>query len=302
MCRAFTFAVCVGLLVAVQSVSAADFFRIGAFNIERLGSRTPGQQPIAIAEHIDLSGAVAIALAEIDVTDEQPNDPATPFDESRRNESLDTAFGILNQEGDTDWKYELFPNRTAGDKSQLCGVAWDAKVIKRESPAFAIPISGPDADSIWDRRPHAVKLQYGDKTDIVFVPVHMKSNFGSAAQGRATREKEAAALIAGLPAVTEHFNDEEVVIGGDTNFLAADEPAGVLVEEVGYRDTNSLDVTTFIGSGDGAPFDRFFLADKPIFVFARQYVLQATEPVAHDEYLSDHQMVLMSFRVKSDED
>lgn len=135
---------------------AADFFKIATFNIERLGSRTPGQQPIAIAEHIDLSGADVLALQEIDVNDTIPDDAMTPFDESRRNEQLDTVFGILNQEGDTDWKYELFPNRTP-NMSQLCGVAWNAKRITREDPAFAIPITGPNANSIWDRRPHAVK-------------------------------------------------------------------------------------------------------------------------------------------------
>ena len=92
------------LVVALGSgfVQAADFFKIATFNIEHLGSRTPGQQPIAIAEHIDLSGADVLALQEIDVNDSIPDDATTPLDESRRNEQLDTAFGILNQEGDTD--------------------------------------------------------------------------------------------------------------------------------------------------------------------------------------------------------
>lgn len=61
-------------------------------------------------------------------------------------------------------------------------------------------------------------------------------------------------------------------------------------------------MTTFIGSGNGAPFDRFFLSDSPEFVFARQYVLQAAESVAHDEFLSDQQMALISFRIKTDDD
>jgi hypothetical protein len=288
------------VLVLPQLLAAADFFRIASFNIEHLGSRTPGQQPIAIAEHIDLSGAIVIALQEIDATDVETNDPNTPFDESRRNVSLDTAFAILNQEGSTDWKYELFPNRTPGDTTQLAGVAWDAKVITRDGAAFAIPVSG---SGIWDRRPHAVMYRYGTgKTDIVVVPVHMKSNFGSAAIGRSTRKKEAEALVSQLSAISDHFDDKEIIIAGDTNFLSADEAAADAFADANLRDTNSLDFPTFIGSGIGAPFDRFFVSDSPVFTFARQYVLRATEPVAHDEFLSDHQMVLISFRVKNDDD
>ena len=283
-----------------QPLLGADFFRIASFNIEHLGSRTPGQQPIAIAEHFDLSGAVVIALQEINVSETEPDDPATPYDESRRNDSLNTAFAILNQEGDTEWKYELFPNRSPGDTTQLCGVAWGAKVITRDSAAFAIPVTG---STIWDRRPHAVKLQYGtNKSDIVLINVHMKSNFGSAAEGRATREREAEALVEHLPAVVANFDDEDIIIAGDTNFLSADEAASIIFEEAGFRDTNSLDFPTYIGSGRGAPFDRFFVATSPTFRFARQYILQATEPIAHDEFLSDHQMVLMSFRVTNDND
>ena len=289
------------LFVACQQpLMGADFFRIGSFNIEYLGNRTPSQQPIAIAEHIDLLGAVVLSLQEIDVTDTESDNPTTPYDKSRRNASLHTAFAILNQEGGTDWKYELFPNRTPGDTTQLVGVAWDAKVINRESAAFPIQISG---STIWDRRPRAVKLSYGSsKTDIVLIPVHMKSNYGSAAQGRATRKQEAETLVAQIPAVKSHFGDEQIIIAEDTNFLSADEAAAEAFTDAGFRDTNSLDAPTYIGTGTGAPFDRFFVVDSPLFRFARQYILQATEPVAHDEYLSDHQMVLMSFRVTNDDD
>jgi hypothetical protein len=283
---------------------AADFFRIGSFNIEHLGSRTPAQRPIAIAEHIDLSGAVVIALQEMYVTASQNDDPRTDYDESRRNEVLDTAFSILNQEGDVDWQYELFPNRNPNDESQLCGIAWDAKRVTRRGQAFAIPITGPNASRIWDRRPHAVKFGYGDdKTDIVLIPVHMKANVPSADEGRRQRRREAEALASQLDSVRDHFDGEDdIVILGDTNFLSANEPAARIFDDAGLRDTNSLDVPTYIGSGTGAPFDRFFVSASPEMRFARQYILQATEPDAHDDYLSDHQMVLMSFRVRNDDD
>jgi len=245
------------------SVFAADFFRIASFNVEHLGSRTPGQRPIAIAEHIDLSGANAIALQEIYVTNEISDNASTPFDESRRSTELDTAFAILNQEGDTDWKYELFPNRNPNDKSQLCGIAWNAKVVERKEAAFPINITGPNPNKIWDRRPHAVKLSYvGGKTDIVFIPIHMKSNYGSAANGRDKRKQEAETLVSQLGNVSAHFGGEkDIIIGGDTNFLKADEDAGNLITAAGYRYTNSLDYPTYICYGNGAPFDRFFLAN-----------------------------------------
>lgn len=288
----------------------ADFFRIGSMNIEHLGSRTPGQQPMAIAEHFDLSGAVVIALQEINVTDTIADDPATEFNESRRNDSLDTAFAILNQEGDTDWRYELFPNRNAGDTTQLCGLAWDAKRVKREGGAYAIEITGADANRIWDRRPHAAKFRFlpngsggSDKTDVVIIPVHMKSNYGSAAEGRARRELEAKALTSKLDDIKAHFgNDQDLIVVGDTNILKADEAAAEEFGDAGLRDTNSLDAGTYVGSPSAAPFDRFFLAPEKEFRFARQYILQPAEPVAHDEYLSDHTMVLLSFRVVNDDD
>ena len=284
------------------SLTAADFIKLGSFNIERCGSRTPGQQPIAIAEHIDLSGANILALQEIDVTDTEADDAATPEDETKRNSVLDTVFALLNAEGDTEWKYELFENRTPGDTSQLCGVAWNAKVINRDTPAFAVPITGSNSDRIWDRRPHAVKFQYQDKTDFVLIPVHMKSNFGSAAQGRRIRKLEAEALVSKLDDVADHFDDEEIIVGGDTNILDQDEQSAMEFADADYRDTNSLDKTTFIGSGSGAPFDRFFVADKQLFRFARQYILKAAEPVAHDTFLSDHEMILLAFRVREDND
>ena len=290
------------LFSSCVNLSAADFIKLGSFNIERCGSRTPGQQPIAIAEHIDLSGANILALQEIDVTDTETDDTATPEDETKRNDVLDTVFALLNAEGDTEWKYELFTNRTPGDTSQLCGVAWNAKVIKRETPAFAVPITGPNSDRIWDRRPHAVKFQYQDKTDFVLIPVHMKSNFGSAAQGRRIRKLEAEALVSKLDDVADHFGDEEIIVGGDTNILDQDEQSAMEFADADYRDTNSLDKTTFIGSGSGAPFDRFFVADKQLFRFARQYILKAAEPVAHDTFLSDHEMILLAFRVRQDND
>jgi hypothetical protein len=296
----------VALLAIPGIVSGADFFRIASFNIEFLGTRTPAQQPIAIAEHIDLSGAVAIALQEIGVTDTQADDPATVFDESRRNDALDTAFSLLNQEGDTEWRYELFPNRTPSDTSQLCGIAWDVKRVSRQLPAFKVNVSGPGASEIWDRRPHAVKLTFGqadqNKTDIVLISVHMKSNVDGAAIGRNTRKKEAEALVSQLGAIKAHFGGEDdLIILGDTNFLNANEPAAEAFGDAGLRDTNSLDASTFIGSST-SPFDRFFLSSSPEFTFARQYILRATEPSAHENFLSDHQMVLMSFRAKNDDD
>jgi len=296
------------LVLFPPAACGADFFRLASFNIEHLGHRTPGQQPMAIAEHIDLSGAVVIALQEIYVTSSIVDDPNTVFDESRRNDRLDTAFSILNQEGDTQWTYELFPNRDASDESQLCGIAWDAKRVTRQLPALKINVSGhPNANQIWDRRPHAVKFAFGqagqNRTDIVLIPVHMKSNFDGAAQGRQTRKKEADALISQLAAIKSHFGGEDdLIIFGDTNILKANEAAADVIADAGFRDTNSLDVPTYIGYGDGAPFDRFFVSASPEFTFARQYVLQAAEPAAHDNYLSDHQMVLMSFRVGNDND
>lgn len=84
------------LLVPVSVVSGQEYLKVGSWNIENLGSRTPPQHQIAIAEHIQLSGVDVLALNEIHDEDGQPG--------TRTNKVLDKAFAILNGQQGQDWR------------------------------------------------------------------------------------------------------------------------------------------------------------------------------------------------------
>lgn len=286
---------------------AADFVKIGFWNIEHLGKRTPGQQPIAIAEYIDGSGIEVLGLCEIHVTDEAQN--------RLSNEVLDTAFAILNQEPACDWKYELFRKSGSGKTAQLCGIAWNAAHITKDGESFEIPVSDDVDDEffLWDRHPFAAKFSAGNgRTDFVVIPVHMKSNVRPSdpnrAQGRsgaefgaAQRELKALSLASKLPAVEAHFNGEkDILIIGDTNVLDRREKTVDVFLAAGFTDLNEQDASTFVRGN--APFDRIFVPNQPEFAFARQRILVDCSPQEHEEFLSDHNLIMTTFRVKADDD
>ncbi len=285
----------VAVCASAQVGMAVDYIKVGAWNVENLGDRTPGQFPIAIAEHIELSGVEILCLSEIHVRDAAAD---------RKNDILDTAFSLLNDSG-SDWTYEVFPNRDPEDSSQLCGVAWNRKAVTRVGDAFQIGIR---ADSLWDRRPHAVKFRGADgRTDFVLIPVHMKSNYDGAQIGRSKRKKEATALVSQLDAVRSHFTEpsqeteNDIIVLGDTNILDFDEAANEVFMDAGFRDLNSSDAPTFVRGT--APFDRIYVPmNEPETRYSRQYVLRATEAAEHEEYLSDHFLILTVVKILDDDD
>lgn len=284
----------------------ADFVTVGFWNIEHLGKRTPGQRPIAIAEYIAASGVDVLGLCEIH---------DTVAGDERRNNTLDTAFAILNEEPDVEWKYELFPKRAPNDPKQLCGIAWNEKQVSRVGETYRIPLSDDDDDEfyLWDRHPHAAMFSTGNgRTDFVVIPVHMKSNVRprdeSRAMGRSgdefgseQRKLEAELLVGKLDDVRAHFgNEKDIIIIGDTNILDHREDAAKLIVNAGFSDLNSRDVASFVEGK--APFDRIFLSHQPEFSFARQRILVDSSPQEHEEYLSDHYQISTTFRTRSDDD
>jgi len=278
---------------------AVDYIRLAAINIEHLGSRTPGQRPIAIAEHFLLASPDIIVLEEISDNDEE--------DGTRTNEELTSAFKIINEDGQQEWKYELFANKHANDKTQLCGVAWNAKRISKIGDTLRIDVHDDnDPFNSWDRHPHAIKLSRGDgKTDIVVVALHMKANTlrGDNDPNIDQRSHEAELLVGQLDEIRENFSDDDVVLLGDTNILQSNEPSMRKFREAGFVDLNEKGAPTFV---DGkAPFDRILVPrgrEGREFAFSRQYVLRACDPGAHKEFISDHQMVVTVVKVMDDDD
>ncbi len=295
--------------LTARSANAADYVKIGSWNIENLGRPPlpgrPGQAPAAIVEHVRLSGVDVLALQEIYDTDDVP--------ETRTNGKLDAVLRGLNDGAGQDWDYVLFTERTDTDaRGQLTGVLWNkARVTKLGEAAVPVEFATPQT---WKRLPWAVQFSAGaGKTDFVLIPVHMKSNVPAddpaALAPTAEREAEARTLAAHLDDVRTRFADQDIVILGDTNAKSGDEPAMRAFADAGFRDLNAGDVSSYryvdrlTKLPVPSPFDRFFVpADQPEFKWSREYVLTPADPDDHDRRLSDHAMVLTTVRILPDDD
>lgn len=280
--------------------------RVGSWNIEWLGQPEKrhskhDQKPEDIAKYIKSSGVQVLALNEI---------CATTTEGPLRNANLDQAFEWLWKETQQDWQYVLFPKPGAADRLQLVGVAWNNRAVQKVGEPFQIPIRRPaGADEFWRRHPWAMKLTFGDKkTDIVVVPLHMKSNRGGEDVMKLRRYEEAKGLVRAVGAVQTQFQDDDVVLIGDSNALKASEPGMQLFSMAGFRDLNAGDLKTWIKSPlfDAAPFDRVFVPDgQPEFKDTVQHVhtnhhLDSEE--AFRAVLSDHYLIYVDVKLMDDDD
>ncbi len=275
---------------------AITYLQIGSWNIEHLSKEGRKESPYALADHVEMAGVQVLALQEIYDT--------SPPGGGRRNRELTKVCQLLKEHSGDDWEYELFPNRNADDTSQLCGVLWNATLVEK-SPALKIDVQhSVDGMSLWDRTPHAVKLsvKYGqDSKSVVLVPLHMKSNYGGAGAAKKVRHQEALQLAGQLDKIKQHFQDESLILMGDTNVLNAQEKAVQVFEDHGLVDLNARDAATYPGY-NGNPFDRAFVAaGRKEFRYTRQYVLQSSDVSLHDRFLSDHFMIKVSVKLFVDE-
>jgi endonuclease/exonuclease/phosphatase family metal-dependent hydrolase len=275
---------------------AADYIVLGAWNIEHLGERTPGQRPIALAEHITLAGVDILALEETHDTD----DDADTF----TNSALDTVVLVLNEGGTSDWEYKLFPKKSPDNTSQLTGIMWNKKRVQAKGEPFRLPMVDPHVRNVhpWDRWATAMKFAFGNKSDVVVIPLHMKANVDGVYFGMKQRGVEAKMLVEQLDAVRTKFSDQDVILIGDTNFKPNEAKAADIITDGGFRDLNDGDTTTY-ARGTDAPFDRVFVPeDQKEFQFCRQHILASAVPEEHEEYLSDHYMIVTSIKVMDDDD
>ncbi len=294
------------LLVVVIFLTAAGYsaaqpnISIGAWNIQFLGN--PGQRSGCgknvrqtaedIAGYIAASRVDILALQEISDTDGQAS--------TRTNATLDRAFDILNDSDGNRWRYQLFAKRSQNQTTQLTGVAWNERKVARVGNPFRLQMTTSGGE--WDRWATAVKFKFGNnRTDIVLIPVHMKANFRG--NFSAQREREAEALMNAISSVRSHFNDQDIVILGDTNILTRTEGAIAKFRNAGFVDLNNADRTTM--AEGSAPFDRAFIPqNQPEFSIAAQDVFEP-EGVAKEEFrikFSDHYMIRFVVRVMNDDD
>lgn len=301
-------ALAVALCVLPVSLASADEVRLGAWNIEHLGSperrsppaRNVAQKPEDLARYIAKSRVDVLALEEIGDTD----GVAT----TRRNATLDRTFELLSVDG-ASWKYVLLPKKDTTETFQLTGVAWNTARVQLVGEPFRIPVVDDPNDDVdpWQRHPHGLKFTAGaGKTDFVVIPLHMKSNVGGAATAN-QRAKEAQMLVDQLPAIRNHFQDEDLVLLGDANCLKATEPALQSYRDAGLRDLNAADQPTTYRGGqyDPAPFDRLLVTDQTELRASRLEVLAPAtdaEHLEHKKKLSDHFLVATTITVGPDDD
>lgn len=299
--------------------------QIASWNIEHLSGQpraTRRQSAYALADHIEMAGIDLIALQEIYVTENEEeirlfeNSPVIESrseDGVRRNSDLDVVCYLLEEHLNSPWRYRILPNRSAGDKSQLCAVMWNADRLNLGDVTALNVEHSVDGKSLWDRKPHLLRfsttikvwrknsggewIETEETRTISVVPLHMKSNYGGVTENRKTRALEAETLCDALSAIAGTY-DPSLIMLGDTNILRNDEPAIETFVGRGFIDLNNNDGTTYWSKDFGeSPFDRIFLApDRPEFKYSRQYVLRSSDLGLHDRFLSDHYMIKMSVK------
>lgn len=289
-----------------SSSGTAERVRIGAWNIEwlghpekRFGERSGVEQtPDDLADVIVAADVSILALAEISATD-RPDDGWT-------NRTLDEALQIVSSRTGGDWRHRLFPDRRDGE--QITGIAWDARRVAAIGEPVPLAVSnepGPLERRLWSRPPWAMKFALGPgRTDVVVIPIHMKSNYsGDFAPHRAA---EAQALVDALPAIRAAFADEDVLVIGDSNAKPG-EPALAVFAESGFRDANAHGAVThtFVGAIDRA----FLPVDQPEFADDRFAVIGAdglpSRGWSNAQFMvhaSDHALIVVEVVVMDDDD
>lgn len=303
-----------------------SFLQIASWNIEHLSGASRAdrrQSAFALADHIEMSGIDALALQEIYLTpaDQElrlgENQPIIPShahpDSIGRNADLDAVCHLLEEHLDDAWGYYIVPNRSAGDRSQLCGVLWNTARLTLDGVTPLDVAHNHEGDALWDRKPHLMSFtseipvwrrdengewrRLDERKRLSLIPLHMKSNYGGVTKNRRVREKEARTLCATLQAIRQEI-DPSLVMIGDTNILENTEPAIEVFVDNGFIDLNNNDSTTYWSASYGeSPFDRAFVAaGRPEFRYTRQYVLRSSDLQLHDRFLSDHYMIKISVK------
>lgn len=312
-------------LTSLGSVLQAEEFRMGAWNIEWLGFPSmrgrPGkdveQSPADLAAYIAQANLDVLALEEIGV--EKNSAPFTSKPLEKTIDELKTVHGQT-------WQYTLFPKteypKNTEDfitRGQHLGIAWRSDRAKLVGEPFSIPIGENETygNKFWERRATAVKFSFGEgKTDVVLVPVHLKSNRNDVnptdkLYTQNQRQAEVSAFAAQLKTLKEKFKDQDIVLLGDTNFLDVEDETPRILVNAGFKDLNAIEDGTTAAWGSGyssAPFDRIFVpSNQPEFKSSAQKT-HKTKNGTDDEIKdykkrhSDHYLISCVIEVGNDDD
>lgn len=313
----FTATVLMAQAVPKAPAPAEGALRIGAWNIEHLGTNRPPQKAENLVEYILASKVDALALAEIkdddQVTGEEPG--KAPW----RNKVLDEMLPLLKQATGDEWRYELTDPQPINVRAQMTGVLWRPgrlTLIDR----FRFPIKGGihDGDpelTYWTRHPEAFLFRAGaaadKKSDFALVPLHMKSNSDGDA-GMKMRKIEAQQLIEAMPAFEKKFPAEkDIVLLGDSNIKAGERDVHEAWKD--FKDLNAKDGVTWIGGRyPAAPFDRIFVPSQQAEFAKSEQTIHGPYPVEgqsekqwikdHNRNRSDHILVWCDITISADDD
>lgn len=298
--------------------AAPTTLRVGAWNIEWLGypdrRKGPDQSIEQLARYLLENKVDVLAVEEVSFNEGTEAEP--------RNKSLTAALAWIKAKTGQEWKHRLFPKLPGDDPAfqnhQWTGVIWNTARVQMVGEPFKIPVRRSTANKeIWARWPHAVKFSTGQgKTDVVLIPIHMKSNRGGVGITSAQRVEEATTLLRALGEVANKFSDDDILVLGDFNLRSAQEMAHQRLSAAGLVDLNTDDAKTWIADASfpAAPFDRIFVPDnQPEFKNATFQVAKGVDfltntryPGTGEEkfrhYLSDHWMVVTDVAIQDDDD
>ena len=279
-------------------VGLAQTIRVGSWNIEQLGSpgsrfgdaKDVAQDPKDLADHIKNAGVDVLALQEI----------GDKLDPGRKSPTLNATFDRLNT-GGANWTYTLTANKNLNDKSQLTGVAWNRTKVRQVGSPFRFTITpGSNNFNHWDRHPSAFKFRAlgGNNTDFVVVSLHMKA--GSRSNNRTQRAEEAQALADRLAAFRATFQEDDIILIGDTNVRSLSEAALSTITGQGFVDLNASGLTTV--PWGNVPFDHIFLSTGEAEFAGATMKRVVTNNTDERKKLSDHFLIYTDIKVLADDD
>ena len=296
------------LVVIAPHVVAWDKIRVGAWNIETLGTPQSRDYRKKRKSHgfnvarTPTKLATQIRQLELDVLVVIEIDDTAPEDGVPNNRVLRDTLKILNRDPQSDWTYVLFPKYSHYAHSQHVGIAWNRARIAQNGDWYRVELGQRTSGYWeWDRHPHAMQFSRGEgRTDFVIIPIHMKA--GRSEKAIDQRQVEATALVASLEQVTKHFNDDDLILIGDFNMTRGNEPAGQVFRDSRLVDLNSSDVPTHIAR---LALDRSYLSRNPPFENLQQISVAAPiapEAVRFRRELSDHWPIVIEFEERADDD
>ncbi len=307
------------------SFSIADeIIRVGAWNIEWLGfpdkrssfgTNTP-QKPSTVAKYIHDAKVDILALEEIGI--ESLEKPYT-------SKPLQAIMEALKKEYKEDWEYILFPKTNYPEgtedffmRGQHCGIAWRTDKVSQIGDVYAVPIGKNETfgQKFFERRANAVKFSLGSsKTDLVVIPVHLKSNRSDDKEKDPNytakqRQAELTSFVKNLDTLKTHFKDEDIILLGDTNIMTGETKTSGIMVNAGFMDLNEKEDGTTVAWGKSkypsAPFDRVFVPKGQPEFRVKSQIIHKPDDVEkmkdHRRQLSDHYLVSVDVTIMDDDD